>query len=94
MQINQQRHTRMLNIHREHTEEVADLVARYLVAHPHASDTLDGIARWWLLRQRQNDARELVQAALDLLVERGVVERRTTVDGVTLFWSARDRTRT
>ena len=78
----------------ERAEEVAHVVARYLLAHPDASDTLDGIARWWLSRQRRDDARDLVQAALDLLVERGVVERRTTADGVTLFRSARSRTPT
>jgi hypothetical protein len=77
----------------ERAEEVADVVARYLRAHPEASDTLEGIARWWLSRQRQDDATELVKAALDLLVQRGVVERRTTSDGVTLFRSARGRTR-
>lgn len=70
-------------------EEVAQVVSRYLLAHPDASDTLDGIARWWLSRQRQDDARELVGAALDLLVRRGVVERRMTADGVTLFRSSR-----
>jgi hypothetical protein len=44
-----------------------------------------------LSRQRQDDAKELVQAALDLLVDRGVVERRMTIDGVTLFRSAHGR---
>jgi hypothetical protein len=81
----------MTRIRLEHTEEVADLVSRYLLAHPNASDTLDGIARWWLSRQRQDDAKEIVQEALDLLVERGVVERRSMIDGVTLFRSARNR---
>jgi len=84
----------MLTSGNERTEEVAGVVARYLRAHPEASDTLDGIAPWWLSRPRQDDASELVQAALDLLIERGVVERRTTADGVVLFRSARDRTRT
>ena len=84
----------MLTSGNERTEAVAGVVARYLRAHPEASDTLDGIAHWWLSRQRQDDASELVQAALDLLIERGVVERRTTADGVVLFRSARDRTRT
>jgi hypothetical protein len=67
------------------TEEVAEQVARYLDAHPEASDTVEGIAKWWLSRQRLDDTRELVRAALDLLIARGVVEPHTMADGVTLF---------
>lgn len=67
------------------TEEVAEQVARYLDAHPEASDTVEGIAKWWLSRQRLDDSRELVLAALAILVERRVVERHTTANGVTLF---------
>lgn len=78
----------------ERAHEVSEVVERYLLAHPDASDTLDGIARWWLLRQRNEDARELVQEALDLLVQRGVVQQRVSVDGVTLFSSAAGHTLT
>lgn len=65
-------------------ERVATELARYVTAHPDACDTADGIARWWLARQRLDDARELVTAALDRLVSRGVVERQDR-NGVTLF---------
>ena len=68
-------------------EEVARLVLRYLTAHPRASDTLDGIARWWVARQRRDDAREVVSAALHLLVTRGAVRERTLPSGVTIFRS-------
>ena len=73
------------------TERVAQLVSRYLEAHPDASDTLDGIARWWLSRQRHDDAREVVSGALQLLIARGVVEVRTLADGLTLFRRAQSR---
>jgi hypothetical protein len=71
------------------TEDVARVVSRYLAAHPGASDTLEGIAGWWLMRQRVDDACDVVAAALELLTARGVVETRTTGNGVTLFRSAR-----
>jgi hypothetical protein len=64
---------------------VARQVVRYLDAHPDASDTVDGIARWWLARQRIEDAKEIVRAALELLVDRGVLQARTLPGGVTLF---------
>ena len=72
----------------QRAEEIAQLVSRYLDEHPNASDTIDGIARWWLDRQRFDDARELVSRALELLEQRGVVKRRTLANGVTLFHSA------
>jgi hypothetical protein len=65
--------------------QLARELSRYLETHPEASDTLDGIARWWLARQRYDDARELVGEALELLVDCGVVRKRTLPDGVTLF---------
>jgi hypothetical protein len=65
--------------------QVARQVVRYLETHPDASDTIDGIARWWLARQRLDDAREIVRVALDLLVDRGVLYTRTLPGGVTLF---------
>ena len=64
---------------------VARQVVRYLDAHPDASDTVEGIARWWLARQRLEDAKEIVRTALDLLVDRGVLQARTLPGGVTLF---------
>jgi hypothetical protein len=66
-------------------EQVAGQVTRYLDAHPDASDTVEGIARWWLARQRLDDAKEIVRVALDLLVDRGVLRTRTLPGGVTLF---------
>ena len=71
-------------------EDLAELVSSYLRAHPDASDTIEGIARWWLSRQRLDDAKEIVNEALELLVARGVVEKRTMANGVTLFRRAGD----
>jgi hypothetical protein len=57
---------------------VQELTA-YWLAHPHASDTLEGICRWWLVdgshAQAQNDA------ALAWLVENGIVRVNRAGDG-------------
>jgi hypothetical protein len=71
------------------TEVIAQQVARYLHAHPDASDTVEGIAKWWLSRQRFDDASELVRHALEMLIADGVVEKRTMANGVTLFRRAK-----
>ncbi|MGD2021473.1 MAG: hypothetical protein PVJ47_10485, partial [Thiohalocapsa sp.] len=55
---------------------VADEILRYLRSHVSASDTAEGIAQWWLRRQRLEDSLVLVEAALERLVEAALVERR------------------
>ena len=69
-------------------DRVAGDVVRYLAAHPDAADTVEGIARWWLARQRYDDARDLVAEALVRLVDRGLVQQCTR-NGVTLFGRVR-----
>jgi hypothetical protein len=57
--------------------QIANEILGYLVAHPNAQDTLEGIAEWWLLEQRITQQTALVSEALAGLVEEGlVIERR------------------
>jgi hypothetical protein len=58
-------------------------ILRYLIAHPDAKDTVDGIARWWIAppgddAPRRGWTRDVVQEAIDELVARGWVVRRET----------------
>ena len=57
-------------------QETAKEILRYLVDHPEAEDTLEGIARWWLERRRIDQTVDEVGESLDLLVARGMVEVR------------------
>lgn len=63
-------------------ENVAQALLRYLQSHPDAADTLEGVVKWWLPRQRYLDARERVEAALELLVQREMVEKLSGPSGV------------
>ena len=60
-----------------------DILA-YLLAHPRASDSLEGIVSWWL-PARFVDARESVQDSLDRLVSEGLVERTRLADGTVVY---------
>jgi hypothetical protein len=68
----------------QQAETVAGEIERYCIAHPEARDTADGIS-WWVQMQRQEDIRNTVPAAIQLLLERGVLERSTSADGSALY---------
>jgi hypothetical protein len=67
---------------------IADEILAYLNAHPMASDTLDGVVRWWLIRSRYLRGLAQVQAGLSLLIERGLVVELIQPDDSKLYCAA------
>ena len=65
--------------------QVALEIERYFVQHPNAADTLEGIAGWWLQKQRFIDSMERVYDALEELIRRGMVEKITGADGKNIY---------
>lgn len=65
-------------------QQVAGDIERYCIAHPHARDTADGIS-WWVHMQRQEDIRNSVPEAIELLLSQGVLERSAAPDGAELY---------
>jgi len=61
-------------------ERISGEIHQYLLKHPNAADTVEGIARWWLVRQRYQDAMFVVQEALEYLVKRGLVVQSLNAD--------------
>ncbi len=55
-------------------KQLSSLILRYLLKHPEARDSIEGIAEWWLLAQRVEDEVDNVKEALELLIEEGLVE--------------------
>jgi hypothetical protein len=53
-------------------------ILQYLVEHPEAKDTVQGIQRWWLSSARVERGEDEVQAALDSLVAKGWITQRYT----------------
>ena len=49
-------------------------ILAYLAEHPNAMDSLTGIAKWWLERQRVRVSVEALSRAVDRLVARGSLE--------------------
>ena len=65
--------------------QIAQEIQRYLQKHPDAADSVSGIARWWLARQRYQDALDKVGMALELLVRQRLVSRTDQIDGRALY---------
>ena len=63
----------------------ANAIDRYLSTRPNASETVDGVAKWWLLRQRYEDSVEHVQLALNLLEQKGAVIKIRLSDGREMY---------
>ena len=56
-------------------------ILAYLVEHPRAQDTLEGIMQWWLLEQQIKQWIAQAQTALDQLVAQGLALERKGRDG-------------
>lgn len=59
----------------DHELYLAGLIEKYLQSHPDAMDSFDGIMGWWITQQKLHESAYSVGFALDILVEKGVVER-------------------
>jgi hypothetical protein len=65
--------------------EAADAIGRYLAVRPNAAETVEGVAQWWLARQRFEDEIELARRALLYLEEQGKVVRFQLAGGKTMY---------
>ena len=72
---------------REEFSALAREILNYLNRRTAAGDTLVGIARWWLPRQRIEVVTEEVKAALDELILRRLVIPDQGTDGHLCYWS-------
>lgn len=69
----------------------AESILQYLVRHPEAKTTREGIAMWWLQRQRIEQAVDEVYRGLELLVTRGLILERHGPDLRTYYEVNRER---
>ena len=66
-------------------EDLAEEITRYLQEHDGVADTLEGVAHWWILRQRLQEEQSKVQQAMDYLCAKGLVKARELPDGEILY---------
>ena len=74
-------------------QPIANEILAYLVKHPEAQDTLEGITEWWLLEQRIRHAVAEVEGVLHDLVTKDLLVTRQCTDGRTYYGLNRARER-
>lgn len=74
-------------------EEIARKIRRYLIDHPNAADSLEGIVHWWLVRQQVEFSAEKVKMALDYLVGNDLISKSTTTQGTVVYGSRKRASR-
>jgi hypothetical protein len=63
------------------TSQLATDILSYLIEHPMAEDTVEGIVEWWILKQSIEQRVVTVKDALAQLVAGGFVLERKRIDG-------------
>lgn len=53
--------------------EITREILAYLLEHPDAQDTLEGIVQWWLLERKIKYQTAMVKETLEELVEKGLI---------------------
>jgi hypothetical protein len=71
--------------------QIAQDILRYLVKHPHAQDTIEGIYEWWLLEEQIARRTAQVKEALAELVGDGLVVESVGKDSRTHYQVNRRR---
>jgi len=69
-------------------QRVVQQIEAYLVKHPQANDSVEGAEQWWL---DGREARPTVERALELLVQRGVLQRSVNTDSTVVYSARRTR---
>ena len=67
------------------SSEITNEIMTYLSNHPNAADTLDGVAKWWLLDRADKLQLGKVKQALDELVAKGLVVKQKKTDSGILY---------
>ena len=66
-------------------QPIANEILAYLIKHPEAQDTLEGITEWWLLEQRIQHAVAEIDEVLHDLVAHDLLVTRQCADGQTYY---------
>ena len=64
---------------------IAEEIKAYLKSRGHVADTIDGIAHWWVLRQRMHEERIKVERAVEYLCASDLISKHQLADGTVIY---------
>ena len=70
--------------------KIANEISIYLNTHQDAADTLEGVIKWWVLRQRIEESSDKVQSAIEYLCEKGIVKEVVMAGGKSIYTANHD----
>ena len=80
-----QRRNSVHSVNESNIVDAAEAIQRYLAQRPNAAETVEGVAKWWLARQRYDESVVLAQEALEYLESRGQVVRFHLAGGRVMY---------
>jgi len=66
-------------------DELIAEILRYVVAHPDAKDTIDGIQKWWLPKDIKLEGKRKTEEALNFLAAKGWLNIRSSPQSETIY---------
>ena len=60
-------------------------ILRYVVAHPRAKDTIDGIEKWWLPKSTSRETKRRIEETLNWLAAKGWLIARSSPQSETIY---------
>ena len=60
-------------------------ILRYVIAHPSAKDTINGIEKWWLSKNLGGEGKRKIAESLNLLVVKGWLIARCSPQSETIY---------
>ena len=75
-------------------DAIEKMILSYLEQNPDAVDTVEGITRFWMLRENAEIAMAKVSRTLDKLVKKGRIKVFQSLDGTLFYKLKKDHPRT
>jgi hypothetical protein len=66
-------------------DELTVGILRYLLAHPRAKDTIDGIEKWWLPKSTSPEKKRRIEETLNWLAVKGWLIARSSPQSDTIY---------
>lgn len=66
-------------------DELIAEILRYVLAHPDAKDTIDGIEKWWLSKSTKREGKRKAEEALNFLAAKGWLNARSSPQAETIY---------